>query len=150
MANSFTSIHVHFVFTVGDRHDAISPKVAQILYPHLAELAREHKCQILAINGMPDHLHLLVSLHPSQSVSELAKTLKGNSSHFLNQARVFSYKFRWQAGYGAFSVSHSQVPKVRQYIADQQLHHAKLDTREEFVALLDKHEIDWQEEYLPE
>lgn len=150
MANSYTQLHIHFVFIVGDRHDAIGPRVEKILYPHLVRLAQEHKCQVLAIQGMPDHLHMLVSMHPGLSVSELAKSLKGNSSHYLNKAQVFPYRFRWQAGYGAFSVSHSQIPKVKDYIANQKIHHAKLPTREEFVSLLEKHDLPWQEEYLPD
>jgi putative transposase len=150
MSNSYTQIHIHYVFIVGDRHDAINQRVEKILYPHLVELAQENKCHVLAIQGMPDHLHLLVIMHPGLSVSEFAKSLKGNSSHFLNQARVFPYRFRWQAGYGAFSVSHSQIPKVKQYIADQQIHHAKLSSREEFVSLLEKHDLPWQEDHLPE
>ncbi len=150
MANSYTQIYLHFVFIVGDRHDALDPTVKGILFPHLESLAGELKCRVLALNGMPDHLHMLVSMHASVSAADLAQKLKGNSSHYLNQAGAFPYKFRWQSGYGAFSVSHSQLAKVKDYIANQQVHHAKINVRDEFVFLLKKHEIAYQDEYLPE
>jgi REP element-mobilizing transposase RayT len=150
MANSYSQIYLHYVFIVGDRHDALTPQVTELLFAHLHALAAEHKCKILALNGMPDHLHLLVSMHPNVRPAEFAQTLKGNSSHYLNQASAVPYKFRWQAGYGAFSVSHSQLAKVKDYIANQQTHHAIITTRDEFISLLKKHDIAYQDEYLPE
>jgi len=150
MANSYTQIYLHFVFIVGGRHDALAPQVTELLFAQLHVVAAEHKCRILALNGMPDHLHLLVSIHPGVSAAEFAQKLKGNSSHYLNQARVFPYKFRWQGGYGAFSVSHSQLASVKDYIANQQTHHVKITVRDEFISLLKKHDIAYQDEYLPE
>ncbi|OYX22666.1 MAG: transposase, partial [Algoriphagus sp. 32-45-6] len=103
---------------------------------------------VLAINGMPDHVHILIGMRPTQSLSDLMQDIKGDSSKWINQKRLTSGKFSWQEGYGAFSYSKSHVARVIQYIQNQEVHHRKINFTEEYKAFLKKFDIDFDPRYL--
>jgi len=149
MANSFTQIYIHFVLSVQGRENALKTDIKERLYPYLIKLTTEKKSFVVAINGMEDHIHLLVRLHPENSVSGFAKFIKANSSHWANEVRLFPRPFYWQAGYGAFSVSQSALEAVKNYIDNQHEHHRQLSSREEYEIFLQKHNIEYNTKYLP-
>lgn len=103
---------------------------------------------MLAINNMPDHLHMFIGLNPAQSISELIRLVKGDSSEWVNKERLTIFKFRWQEGYGAFSYSKSHIDKVVKYIANQQEHHKKLNFLDEYRQLLTSFDIEFEERYI--
>jgi REP element-mobilizing transposase RayT len=127
---------MHVVFSTYERQPLITQKLEPFLHKHLGHLSKEMECIPLAINGMPDHIHILLNLNPNKSISEIVKQLKGNSSHTINQSNIIPEKFAWQTGYGAFSVSESAVGKVKEYIVNQKEHHGKISFQEEYEKFL--------------
>ncbi len=107
---------------------------------------KNHKSII--VNGMQDHVHAFVGLKPAMSISDLVRDMKNNSSNFINYKRYVKGKFSWQEGYGAFSYSHSHISNVYNYILNQEEHHRKKTFREEYISLLEKFEIQYNDEYL--
>jgi len=112
----------------------------------LGALIKEMKGKPILINGMTDHVHMLILLPPNVSLSDVVKFIKANSSRWMKQR--FAKPFSWQKGFGAFSVSRSAVPAVSRYIREQETHHSKMDLRTEYLALLKKNEVDFDEEFL--
>lgn len=123
MARTFTQLHYHFVWTTHLRIDLITPEVERVLFPMLATKCHEIGLKSLAINGMPDHIHILLTVRPTIAPSEIAHQLKGSSSHYLNKKGHGT--FAWQAGYGAFTVSRVNLHLVEAYIQRQKQHHAE-------------------------
>ena len=150
MANSFTQLYIHYVFIPEGRLGYFTADQKAKIYPYLIGIAKEHKCYVHAINGGIDHVHILLSFPADKSVSEMAKLLKGNSSRFINQEKIYPCRFEWQPGYGAFTVSHSQLKTVKSYIEKQEEHHQKVKLKDEYLSLLVKHEIRFDEKYLPD
>lgn len=146
MSHTYTNLLFHFVFSTKDRMELINDETKSELYAYLGGLTKELKGKSLAINGMPEHIHLLVSLPPTVSISDAMQFLKANSSRWMRER--FNIEFSWQIGYGAFSVSRSQVDAVVKYIQNQEEHHKKFDFREEFLKLLKSHEVEFDEKYL--
>jgi putative transposase len=146
MSHTFTNLHFHFVFRTKDSLKLITDKIKPELYAYLGGLTKELKGKPLAINGMSEHIHLLVSLPPTVSISDALKFLKANSSKWMSER--FGKPFAWQIGYGAFSVSRSNVDAVVKYIQNQEEHHQKYDFKEEFLKLLRSHEVKFDEKYL--
>jgi REP element-mobilizing transposase RayT len=110
--------------------------------------AKENECYVKAIGGTNDHIHMLITIDPTKSISEVAKVLKGSSSHYINEMKVTPKHFEWQTGYGAFSVSQSSVSKVIDYIQNQPEHHNKVSFTDEFLALLKKYQVAHDEKYV--
>jgi REP element-mobilizing transposase RayT len=104
MANSYTQLHIQFVFAVQNRESLIQPHWEEELYKYITGIAKNHKHKMIAINGMPDHIHIFMGLHPSQSISTLMQIVKGESSEWINTKRFVQGKFNWQEGYGAFFI----------------------------------------------
>jgi putative transposase len=150
MANSFTQLHIHYVFIAAGRADIFSPEMKKRIYPYLIGIAKENNCFVHAINGGTDHIHILLKLHPDKSVANIAQLLKGNVSRFINNEKLYPFRFEWQAGYGAFSVSLSNLNAVKQYIDNQEAHHNTTTLKDEFTTLLQKHDISFEDKYLPE
>ena len=146
MASTLTNILVHFVFSTKDRTPTIPEELREELYSYIGGILRNERGRLIAIGGMPDHVHLLVRLHPDLAVSEAIRKIKANSSRWLNQKA--RRRFAWQTGYGAFSVSESQVKVVERYIASQEEHHRKRSFQEEYLELLKKHGLDFDERYV--
>ena len=148
MANTYTQIHIQTVFAVQNRQSLISNEWKDDLYKYITAIIQNNEHKLLQINGMPDHVHILFGLRPVQSLSDLMKQVKQDSSKWINQNRLARGKFSWQEGFGAFSYSKSQLPKVITYIQNQQEHHRKRTFREEYIALLEAHGVDYDERYI--
>ena len=123
MANTYTQIHIHTVFTVQNRDSIILKDWQDELYRYITGIVQNNKHKLLAINGMPDRIHILIGLRPSQSLSDLIQDVKGNSSKWINEKKFVSDKFSWQEGYGAFSYAKSDNPILIDYIQHQKEHH---------------------------
>src|SRR4051812_1239946 len=141
-------MYVHLVFSTKHRAAAIHPEWAQRLYDYIGGIVARRKGKLLAAGGMPDHVHLLVSLGREWSLSELLRDVKAGSSKWVHETFEADATFEWQNGFGAFSVSMSSLGAVTGYIADQPRHHASLSFQDEFRALLRKHGLTWDERYL--
>ena len=148
MSRTLTNLLTHIIFSTKDRLPLIEPHMKPELYAYLGGLTRELKGKAYGINGTTDHIHLLVSLPPRVSVSEALRFLKSNSSGWVHDRWPKRGSFRWQLGYGAFSVSKSNVPEVLQYITNQEMHHKKVLFKQEFIEFLQRHTIDYDERYL--
>ncbi|MCC5924624.1 MAG: IS200/IS605 family transposase [Crocinitomicaceae bacterium] len=148
MANTYTQIHIQAVFVVKNRDCVIKETWEDELYKYITGIIQSHGHKVLAINGMPDHLHVLFGLRPSQSLSDLLQDVKTNSSKWINEKKFMKTKFSWQPGYGAFSYSNSHVQRVINYIKNQKNHHKKKTFSEEYKVFLDKFEVDYNERYV--
>jgi putative transposase len=148
MANTYTQIHLHFVFAVKYREGIIQSSWKDELYKYVTGIVQNNKHKMICINGMPDHIHILIGMEPIQSISDLLKDVKGSSSKWINERKFLKGKFEWQEGYGAFSYSKSQVKDVIAYIENQESHHAKKTFREEYLDFLKRFEIEFDERYI--
>lgn len=146
MPSAFTQNYYHIVFSTKQRTKLITPDLEERLYPFLGGILRELRCTALAINGMPDHVHLLVRYRADLSHSAMVQQLKGRSSKWINETFPRNGYFNWQEGYGGFTVSKSKVPEVEAYIGRQKERHRLQDFREELRALLRVHGIEFEEE----
>ena len=143
--HSFTSILIHCVWSTKKRKPFLSSDVRNRLWPNLGGIARENKIKALAIGGVADHVHMLISLPKTLSVSKALQLLKGNSSKWIHDTFPKLHSFEWQEGYGAFSVGISAIQPRCGTICDQAEHHRKRSFREEFVAMLRRHGLDYDE-----
>mgnify|MGYP002076082577 CR=1 FL=1 len=148
MPNTYTQIHIQVVFTVRNRDCVIRNSWKDELYKYITGVIQNHSHKVLAINGMPDHLHIFFGFRPTQSLSELMQDIKGDSSKWINQKGFTKGKFSLQEGYGAFSYSKSHVGAVVDYINNQEEHHKKKTFLEEYHDFLEKFDIEYDERYL--
>ena len=148
MANTYTQIHIHAIFTVTGRNCIIRNNWKDELYGYITGIIQNHNHKVLAINGMPDHVHVFLGMRPVQSLSELMQCIKSDSSAWINKKGFTSKRFSWQAGYGAFSYSKSNVNNVIDYIKNQEIHHRKKTFIEEYLNFLERFEIDFEERYI--
>jgi putative transposase len=148
MANTYTQLHIHCVFAVKFRNAIIQPQWEERLHKYITGIVQKNRHKMLTINSVPDHLHLFVGLNPKQSISDMMQFVKGDSSEFINVQKFTKRKFNWQEGYGAFSNSHSQIDGVVKYILNQKVHHRKKTFREEYVDMLEKAGIAYDEKYI--
>ncbi|MBI4717870.1 MAG: IS200/IS605 family transposase [Planctomycetes bacterium] len=142
MPSAWTQNFYHAVFSTHDRAGLITPEVEARLYPFLGGIVRDLRCTLLAVNGMPDHVHLLIRYRADLSHSDLLRHIKGRSSKWINETFPTGGRFSWQEGYGGFTVSKSAVPEVEAYIARQKEHHQRQDFKAEFLELLRRHGIE--------
>jgi REP element-mobilizing transposase RayT len=148
MSHTFTYLCLHVVFSTKDRRPSIRPDIKERLFAYLGGIVREKGGTALLINGMPDHVHLLLTIPPNISVADILRTVKANSSKWVHETWPQYKDFSWQQGYGAFSVSKSSLPDVHKYVANQEEHHRRLTFDEEFRALLIRHEVEFDERFL--
>lgn len=148
MANTYTQIHLQFVFAVKYRAGVIDPSWKDELHKYTTGIIQNNGHKLICINGMPDHVHVLVGMRPTQSVSDLLKDIKANSSKWINEKRLTKQKFEWQEGYGAFAYSKSQIKNVIAYIENQEEHHKKKTFKEEYINLLNSLEIEYDEQFI--
>jgi REP element-mobilizing transposase RayT len=148
MANTYTQIHIHAVFAVQNRLSLIQKEWQEELYQYITGIITNNEHKLLQIGGMPDHVHVLFGMRPTQSLSDLMQDIKGNSSLWINQKRLIKGKFSWQEGYGAFSYGKSQIDKVVKYIQRQEHHHKKRNFAEEYLELLKLFEVEFDERYI--
>lgn len=148
MANTYTQIHIQAVFAVQNRDCIIRNSWKEELYKYIGGIVQSNNHKILSINGMPDHIHILFGLRPSQSIADLIQDVKGSSSKWINDKKFLHGKFSWQEGYGAFSYSKSEVPTIIQYIINQTNRHKRKTFSEEYYDLLKEFEVDFDDRYI--
>jgi REP element-mobilizing transposase RayT len=148
MANTYSQIHIQVVFAVQNRESLIGSKWKNELYQYLVGIIQNHHHKVIAINGMPDHVHILIGLRPSQSISDLMQKVKGDSSKWINRKGFVLGKFSWQEGYGVFSYGKSQIDDVIEYIKRQEIHHQRKTFKEEYLQFLEKFALDYDERFV--
>ena len=148
MAHTFTNLLTHVIFSTKDRLPGIHADWKADLLAYMGGIVRELQGKAVTINGTADHVHLLLWMPPTLSISETLRVLKTNSSRWANQQHGPRDRFSWQSGYGAFSVSHSSAPTVVKYIQSQQEHHRRVSFQEEFVAFLRKNGVSFDNRYI--
>jgi REP element-mobilizing transposase RayT len=147
MPNTYTQIHIHFIFAVKYREATITDWKDE-LYKYITGIVQKNNHKMLSINGMSDHIHILIGIRPTQSISELMQDVKGSSSKWINEKKFIERKFEWQEGYGAFSYSRSQLKDVIVYIENQEQHHSKKSFKQEYIDFLQKFEVEYDEQYI--
>ena len=150
MANTYTQIHIQFVFAVKYRASLISIDWEDELYKYITGIIQNKKHKLLQINGMPDHIHILIGYRPSEALPALIADVKSQSTKWINEHNLVKGKFQWQDGYGAFSYRKSDIPSIIEYIKKQKEHHYnhQLTFREEYLQILKEFEIDYIEDYI--
>ncbi|MEX0702198.1 MAG: IS200/IS605 family transposase [Planctomycetales bacterium] len=145
---SYVSMLVHCVWSTKERKPLIAEEWSDDLYGYLGGILRNNRATLLAAGGMPDHVHLLMSLPSTLPVAKTVNLLKSNSTTWVKEQIASARQFRWQERYGAFSVSKSHEERIRTYIANQKRHHARRPFQAEFLALLEKHGVEYDERYI--
>jgi REP element-mobilizing transposase RayT len=148
MASTLTNLLVHVVFSTKGREPIITNRYRSRLHAYIGGIIRSVDAQSLSIGGMPDHFHLAMKIRSNQALSEFVRKIKANSSKWINENQFCKKKFFWQNGYGGFSVSASQINKVRNYIENQADHHKSKTFKEELIEILDKHSVNYDPKYL--
>ena len=146
--STFTSLTYHLVFGTKYRFERIRPPLQDELYAYIGGIIRGEQGHLIEIGGMPDHVHILTAIPPSLAVSDMLKRIKAKSSKWVNQEHKCAERFEWQIGFGAFTVSHSQIEIVQRYIQNQAEHHRQLTFQEELMMLLRRHAIAFDEQFL--
>jgi len=148
MPQSFACLNCHIIFSTKNRTPLIAPELAPRLYDYFGGIMKGQACALLTAGGMPDHVHLLVSLSREVSMADAVRVLKANSSKWIHETVSNLRQFAWQNGYAAFSVSYSNLGQVKQYLANQGEHHRVATFQEEFLAFLKRHNIQYDERYV--
>jgi REP element-mobilizing transposase RayT len=148
MPNTYTQIHIQFVFAVKYRLALIAMPWKNELHQYITGIIQNKTHKMLQVNSMPDHLHMLIGFRPDENMSQLVQIVKSESTKWINDNQLCREKFGWQDSFGAFSYSKSHVPNVIRYIQNQEMHHRKQTFREEYIAFLKAFEIDYDERYI--
>jgi len=148
MANTYSQIFYHVVFAVRNRECLITPAIKDDLYKYIYGIVKNQQQSLFIINGMPDHVHLLLNCKPDINLSHLIKEIKEHSTKFINDKKIISGKFYWQAGFGAFSIGKRDLPRVLEYIQNQEEHHVKKNFRDEYLEFLKENEIEFNDKYV--
>ncbi len=148
MANTYTQLYVHYVFAVQNRLNLISKNWQADLYKYMSGIVEKQGHKMYIINGMPDHVHILISMDPRQAPSDLMYHIKRSSSLWINENKLSMGKFSWQEGFGAFSLGKPQLSSLIKYIENQQEHHKKSTFREEYLQFLKEYEVEYDERYI--
>jgi REP element-mobilizing transposase RayT len=148
MANTYTQIHLHTIFAVQNRKSLIQDSFKDRLYKYITGIVQQNNHKVIIINGMPDHLHLVIGMRPSQSLSNLMQDIKGGSSKWINEKKLVHGKFQWQESYAAFSYNKSLLPKLIDYVKNQEVHHKKKTFIEEYKEFLDAFDVEYDERYI--
>jgi REP element-mobilizing transposase RayT len=148
MANTYTQLFVQIIFAVKGRNNLISDTHRDELEKYICGIISDTKSKMLALYCNPDHMHIFLGIHPSDSVSDTVMKIKANSSRFINEKKWMAGLFYWQEGYGAFTYSKSQVNSVIKYVLNQKEHHKKKTFKEEYVEFLKEYDVQYNEQYL--
>lgn len=150
MANTYTQLYVQLVFAVKGRDKLIPKAHKEEVHKYITGIVQDkrRKHKLINIHCMPDHIHIFIGLHPSQSIADLVNDIKTASSKFIKKQPWMPFDFSWQNGYGAFSYSHSHIDAVYKYVDNQEVHHKKRTFREEYLDFLDKFDVPHEEQYL--
>ena len=147
-AGTYSQIYIQVVFAVKGRDSLIAQEWERRLYEYITGIVRNKEQKMLAINGMPDHLHFFVGMKPSCRLSDLVREVKKSSNDFIKEEKLSGGRFSWQEGYGAFSYSHSQLDQVIKYIMNQKVHHKKKSFKEEYTGFLKKFNVEYEDQFL--
>ncbi len=148
MANTYTQLYIQFVFAVQNRISLITDSWQNELYKYMSGIIEHQEHKLFSINGMPDHIHILISMNPKQAPSDLMYHVKRSSSIWINDNKLCAGKFSWQEGFGAFSYGKSQIPAIARYIENQKQHHLKKTFIEEYIGFLKAFDIEYDERYI--
>ena len=148
MSNTYHQVYIQAVFAVKYREAVITNECKSKILSVIGNLINETGCKTLIVNGTEDHVHCLLTLKPTISISELMKVVKGKSSKFINDHQLTKHKFEWQEGYGVFSYSKSHIDAVYKYIANQEEHHKKQNFKDEYISFLNKFNVKFDEKYI--
>ncbi len=148
MANTYTQLLIQLVFAVKYRESLIHESIREEVEKYITGIVQNNGHKMLAIYCMPDHCHILVGLNPKQSISDLVRDIKANSSKWINEQQWIARRFSWQEGYGAFSYAKSQRDRVVNYVLNQPVHHQKRTFRQEYTTFLQKFKVDYDEKYM--
>ncbi len=146
--STYSQIYIQVVFAVRGRESLIHPDWEERLYQYITGIVQNKGQKMLAINGMPDHIHFLIGMKPSCCLSELVREVKKSSNAFIKEEKLTPFQFHWQEGFGAFSYSHSHLDNVIRYIMNQKEHHRTKTFREEYMSFLEKFNVEYNEKYL--
>jgi putative transposase len=146
--STYSQIYIQIVFAVKNRDALIDVSWEERLYQYITGIVQNKGQKMIAINGMPNHIHIFIGLKPSCCLSDLVREIKKSSNEFIAENKLIAHKFNWQEGFGAFSYSHSQIDSVYKYVMNQKEHHNKVTFKEEYVDFLKKFEISYDEKYL--
>ena len=148
MANTFSQIYIQTVFAVSNRQSLIKPEFKEDLFKYITGIVTNQGQKLISINGMPDHIHILIGLKPSMALADLVRDIKADSSTYVNKNKWVRGRFSWQEGYGAFSYGHSQLDTIIRYIQDQEKHHKRRSFKNEYLTLLRKFDIAFEDKYV--
>ena len=148
MANTFANLLYHVIYSTKNRQPMIDASFRDELEKYITGIIHNEGCRLLEIGGMPDHLHVVARLRPDRSVSEMVRLIKANSSKWVNETRGRKDRFEWQLGFGAFTVSQSQLDATRDYVRRQEEHHRSRSFRDEYLEFLNRHNIAYDERYV--
>jgi len=148
MANTFSQIYIQTVLAVDGRRCLIRPEFKEEIYKYITGIVRNNGQKLISINGMSDHVHILIGLKPAMALADLVRDIKADSSNFINKKKWVRGRFSWQEGYGAFSYGHSQLDTIIRYIQNQEQHHRRRSFKDEYLTWLKKFEIPFEEKYV--
>jgi REP element-mobilizing transposase RayT len=148
IANTFSQIYIQTVFAVSNRQSLIKPAFQEELYKYITGIVRNQGQKLISINGVADHVHILIGLKPAMALADLVREIKSDSTNFINEKKLVRGRFSWQEGYRAFSYGHSQLDRVIRYIQNQEQHHKRNSFRGEYLTLLRKFDIAFEEKYV--
>jgi REP element-mobilizing transposase RayT len=148
VANTYSQVYIQAVFAVQGRANLIHKEWREELFKYITGIIRNQGQKLIAIGGVADHIHILFGLRPSMAIADLIRDVKSDSTEFINRNRFVRGRFHWQEGYGAFSYSRSQLDAVCKYVLQQEKHHAKRSFKREYIELLDRFEVDYEDRYL--
>jgi len=148
MANTYSQIYIHIIFSVLARNKLIKDHFREELHKYIAGIIKRRRQKLLAVNSVSDHIHILCNTQPDFNISDLVRDIKTNSTMFINDKKWLNTKFNWQRGFGAFSYSQSQVNGVIQYIHNQEEHHGEKAFRTEYLDFLNKFQVDYDPKYV--
>jgi len=148
MANTYSSIYIHVIFAVRHRARMIDENWEVSLQKYISGIIKSHKQKMMAINNMPDHMHILIGIRPEMHIASLIRDIKANSSRWINDQQFLSSRFEWQEGYGVFSVGERQVQIVIDYILNQKIHYQKKNFKDELIEELKAHSVEFDDRYI--
>lgn len=148
MSSTFSQIYIHVIFAVKGRRSLIKSEWETELHKYITGIITNKGQKLLAINGMPDHIHILIGMRPSCCLSDLVREIKKSSNNYINEYLLKDRKFLWQEGFGAFSHCPDSKDKVIHYILNQKEHHKRNSFHDEYNRLLNEYEVDYKDEYL--
>lgn len=148
MANTYSKIYIHLVFAVQFRDKLLRDDFREELQKYITQIIQNRNHKLIAINSVFDHIHILIGYYPDDKIPDLVRTVKRDSTIFINEKKFFRGKFNWQVGYGVFSYSRSQIDGVVKYIDNQKEHHKTKSFKDEYIDILKKFDVDYKDEYL--